>query len=252
QRRGQSILFSVPTAEQRVGDFSKTLDAAGNLVPIYDATTTRPDSGGANVRDAFPGNLIPRNRLDPAAAKLANIIMAPPNVVGNRFTNINNFATNASQVADSDQFNTRIDYNVSDKQKVFGRYSWWDSGTPALDPYRNGTFFQTAPDFRTTNQWMAEDIYTFSPTFVVDARYSLIKFDYDRIPPTLGTDLAALGFPASLQNQIPASFRHLPNFTIQGMNALSGGGPITQAERTHQISANATKITSRHTLKVGT
>jgi hypothetical protein len=99
---------------------------------------------------------------------------------------------------------------------------------------------------------MVEDVYTLSPTFVVDARYSLIKFDYDRVPPTLGTDLTALGFPASMQSQIPAGFRHLPNFTIQGMNALSGGGPITQAEKTHQISANATRINGRHTLKFGT
>src|SRR5207245_2483655 len=84
QRKGQSILFTVPTAEQRARDFSKTLDAAGNLAPIYDATTTRTDAAGANVRDAFPGNIIPRNRVDPAAAKLANIIMAPHNVAGNR------------------------------------------------------------------------------------------------------------------------------------------------------------------------
>jgi hypothetical protein len=48
--------------------------------------------------------------------------MAPPNVPGARFTNINNFATNASLAPDSDQFNTRIDYNLSDKQKLFGRY----------------------------------------------------------------------------------------------------------------------------------
>jgi hypothetical protein len=253
QRKGQSILFTVPTADQRAGDFSKTLDAAGNLVPIYDAATTRTDPAtNGNVRDAFPANMIPKNRLDPAAAKLANLIMAPSNLPGNRFTGINNFATNASQSADSDQFNTRIDYYINAKQKIFGRYSWWDSGTPAMDPYRNGTIYSIYPDYRTTNQWMVEHIYTLSPRFVIDSRYTLIKFDYNRIPQSLGIDLTTLGFPASLENQIPANFRHIPNFTIQGVNALSGGGPITQQERTHQISANATRISGRHTIKFGT
>lgn len=57
---------------------------------------------------------------------------------------------------------------------------------------------------------------------------------------------------ANLQQQIPEKFRHLRNFTIQGMNALPGGGPIQQNEQTHQISGNATKVTGRHILKVGT
>lgn len=254
QRKGQSVLYSVPTAEQRAGDFSKTLDAAGNLVPIYDATTTRVDPAtNLNVRDQFPGNVIPKGRLDPAAAKLANILMAAPNVPGARFTNINNFAANASVAPDSDQFNTRVDYNMSGKQRIFGRYSWWDSGTPAMDPYHNGTFtLQINPDFRKTNQWMVEDVYTVSPTFVVDVRYSLIKFDYNRVPPTLGVDLTTFGFSSAFNSQIPPGFRHIPNFTIQGMNALSGGGPIAQNEKTHQLSANATRIHGRHTLKFGT
>src|SRR5260370_5146804 len=99
---------------------------------------------------------------------------------------------------------------------------------------------------------MVEDVIPIALSFVVDARYSLIKFDYERVPQTTGIDLTTLGFPSALETQIPANFRHLPNFTIQGMNALSGGGPISQNEKTHQIGANATKITGRHTLKFGT
>src|SRR6185436_17590259 len=106
--------------------------AARNLIPVFDATTTRLDAAtGRNIRDQFPGNIIPRDRLDPAAAKLAPILMGAPNIAGAPFTNINNFATNASQAADSDQFSARADYALGSKHKVFGRYTWWDSGTPA-------------------------------------------------------------------------------------------------------------------------
>lgn len=178
--------------------------------------------------------------------------MAPPNVQGAPLTNINNFATNAAQTANSDQFNTRVDFNRSVKQRIFGRYTYWDSGTPAVDPYGNGTIYFLYPDFRTTHQVLVEAVHAFSPSTVLDARYSFIKFDYSRVPQTSGVDLTTYGFPASMQQQIPAGFRHLPNFTIQGFNALPGGGPIGQNETTNQVNANLTKIAGRHTVKFGT
>ncbi|MFN7938505.1 MAG: carboxypeptidase regulatory-like domain-containing protein [Bryobacteraceae bacterium] len=253
QRKGQSVLFTVPTAEQRNGDFSQTRTAAGAVIPVYDATTTRLDAAtNANIRDAFPGNVIPRSRIDGAAGKLSNLLMSSPNVAGSAFTNINNFATNASQAANSDQFNARVDFNRSSSHRLFGRYTYWDSGTPAIDPYNNGTIYQLYPDFRTTHQGVLESVHTFSPTTVLDVRYSFIKFDYERIPKTKGIDLTTLGFPTSMQQQIPDGFRHLPNFSIQGFNTLPGGGPIRQNETTNQVSANLTKIAGRHTVKFGT
>jgi hypothetical protein len=81
---------------------------------------------------------------------------------------------------------------------------------------------------------------------VAVVRYSVIKFDYSRVPPTQGIDPTTLGFAPSVRRQIPASFRHLPSFTIQGMNALPGGGPIGQNEQTHQISGSGTKVSGRH------
>ena len=60
-----------PTALQRTGDFSDLLDTSGRLVPIYDPATTRPNPNGTGfIRDVFPGNVIPANRLDPVALKI--------------------------------------------------------------------------------------------------------------------------------------------------------------------------------------
>ena len=56
QRQGTPIDFvsTVPTALQRQGDFSQTLDSTGRNVTIYDPTTTRPDPNN-------PGQLPPRS-----------------------------------------------------------------------------------------------------------------------------------------------------------------------------------------------
>src|SRR3954447_15012851 len=62
-RQGSPIQFldTVPTAEQRRGDFSQTLDRNGALTLVYDPLTTRADPArpGNYLRDAFPGNRVP-------------------------------------------------------------------------------------------------------------------------------------------------------------------------------------------------
>ena len=53
---------TVPTAATRTGDFSDYRDRNGNLIPIYDPSTTRVDAQGRIVRDQFPNNIIPQER----------------------------------------------------------------------------------------------------------------------------------------------------------------------------------------------
>ncbi len=54
QGSATTLTTTVPTAAQRTGDFSHTLNAAGQLVTIYDPTTTAPQGTGY-VRQPFPG-----------------------------------------------------------------------------------------------------------------------------------------------------------------------------------------------------
>src|SRR4029077_17074 len=69
QRSTRNNVLTVPTALERIGDFSQTRNAAGQLVTIYDPLTTRT-AGGAIVRDPFPGNVIPLDRLSPVARSM--------------------------------------------------------------------------------------------------------------------------------------------------------------------------------------
>ena len=57
-------LAGVPSDLEREGDFSQTLIDAGIPAKIFDPLTARA-TGGRVVRDAFPGNRIPANRIDP-------------------------------------------------------------------------------------------------------------------------------------------------------------------------------------------
>ncbi|MEP7342242.1 MAG: TonB-dependent receptor, partial [Acidobacteriota bacterium] len=79
---------TVPTALERSGNFSNTRDGNGNLLVIYDPATTRANPNGSGfVRDPFPGNIIPQNRIDPLSKRLLEYLPLPNVAPNNAFTN---------------------------------------------------------------------------------------------------------------------------------------------------------------------
>jgi hypothetical protein len=84
QTSGVSEL-TIPTTEMIDGDFSNWRLANGTLIPIYDPTTTRSDGQGGFIRDPFPGNIIPANRLSPLSRRIASYFPDPnrPGVLRN-------------------------------------------------------------------------------------------------------------------------------------------------------------------------
>jgi len=70
--------FTVPTALERQGDFSRTTTASGQLITIYDPQSASTVNGVV-TRAAFPNNVIPANRLDPVALVLAKYYPLPNN-----------------------------------------------------------------------------------------------------------------------------------------------------------------------------
>jgi hypothetical protein len=256
-RQGYPFLVAVPTAQQRAGDFSNTRNASGALIPIYDPLTTcgqlgNPACSGAVTRSPFPGNIIPANRLDPAA-KIMATFWGQPNTQGLPFTNLNNFSTNAGAGGNNDQVNARVDHNLSDRQRLFGRYSYWTNLSLAQDPYGTHVYPDRGPETWVVNSAVVGDTYTLSPTTVLDLRVAFLRFVYDRVPATLGTDLTTYGLPAALNGQV--SFQVIPTPVVQGFSDIwSSQGPgsvIHQTNDSYSLYPLMTKIVQAHTLKFG-
>jgi hypothetical protein len=263
QRQGQSFLFSVPTDAMRAGDFSNLRDGNGSLIPIHDPLTVcgrlgNPacpvDSSGRELitRTPFPNNVIPANRIDPTA-KILTSLWAPANTPGEQFTHVNNFATNASIGGDNDQYNARIDQSVSEKQRIFGRYTYWSNLSLPIDPYRTQTYIDRGPETFHTHQFVVADTYTFTPTTIGDFRVAFLRFVYDRTPESLGVDLTTFGWPASLNNQV--AFRHIPTPCVQGFTDVfctnGTGSTIVARNDSYSVAPSLTKIAGRHTVKFG-
>jgi hypothetical protein len=119
---GQLRSGTVPTNNERIGDFSQ---AAGALVH-----TTYPTiyQNGAPV----PGNIIPSSSISPVASAIM-ALFPQPTVAG---ADLNNFFRNADLTDNTDRFSTRVDWQASDKDSVFTRYTWStrDRNSPGLFP----------------------------------------------------------------------------------------------------------------------
>jgi hypothetical protein len=197
-----SAVGTVPTAAQRNGDFSSTYDSAGDMIPIYDPFTTKPDPNkpGQYIRTQFTGNKIPSNEIDPVATALLAYLPLP-NQTGNPNTGTNNYVSNYSAPIDENSFSLRIDHALTSTQQVFGRYSIND--TTQARPY----VFGTSPNFKISNPTLGNDFlraqqatidYTnaLRPNMVLDLNSSYIRFIIERTPDGLNFNYANVDLPS--------------------------------------------------------
>lgn len=262
-RQGQSYVYSVPTDAMRAGNFADYRNASGAMIPVYDPLTTCGRLGnaacatGANGAETisrlpFPGNVVPNNRIDPAARVMTNL-WGRATGPGLPFTAVNNFTTNASVGGDNDQVNFRGDHTFSDKQRGFARYTRWTNLNLPIDPYGTKTCVDRCTETMTTHQAVLGDTISVTPTMFLDLRLSFTRFIYDRTSLTAGYDLGQLGWPASLNNSVAVRVSPIPLVTgYNGVFSTNGtGSTIVARNDIYSLSPNVTKIWGKHTIKFG-
>ena len=251
-RQGNSVLRTVPSLDLREGNFANWRGANGNVIPIYDPLTTCGTNGNGAcgngqtvLRQQFPGNIIPPSRIDPVAKSLRSI-WALPNLPGQALTNINNFARNSSGGGSSDQINVRVDQNLSNRQRLFGRYTRWTNFQLPNDVFLTNT--GTNVNFG-TQQAVIADTYTFTPNLIGDIRFAAFRFRFASVPQSTGVDLSSFGLPASLNSQVTS--RHVPYACVQNFSSFCQAVTSETANNTYALAPSLTWIRGRHTLRAG-
>jgi hypothetical protein len=244
--------FTVPTADEVQGDFSRllSLNNSSKNYTLYDPNTAVLN-GSTITRTAFPGNKIPSNRLNPIATKFLSTYMPAPNTQG-IYDDTNNFLSPENTVDKYHSFSGRTDVNISNKNKltITGRQSNWCQTGPS-DIVLNLAYAQH-PICRDLWGGMIDDVHTFSPSFVGDLRLGFNRYDQYSFQPSLGFDPAQLGFPS----YIAANSTHLmmPLFTFAdgyAGNAAPSSNYINQPYATYQVFNSYTKIVGTHSIKFG-
>ncbi|NYF51780.1 TonB-dependent receptor [Tunturiibacter gelidoferens] len=256
-------------------------DNVGRKIPfgtILDPATTRavtagtvdpisgfPVSKSGYVRDPFgscgPGtpsfspaacnlNQIPGSRLDPNAIGLLNLYPSP---TGSGIAS--NFVTSPKLYEHRNAFDVRGDYNPTQKEQIFVRFSYVDDPQFIPGPFggiADGGSFQQGLQTAKSDQAVAAWTHVFTPDIVNVGRVGFNHLHTTRFGPEGSTT----GLPAKYGIQgVPQSSENggLPAIVIGGLQTLGSNDflPSDEVSQTLQITDDFTKIYGKHSFKMG-
>ncbi len=244
--------MTIPTALERSGDFSKSFNADGTPVKIYDPFSTRKvtaaDGSTYYTRDIFPDAKIPESMMDKVGKNFANLYPNPTRIgVGNAL--VDNFFAQAAQRTTNDKVEGRVDWASGDKNRIFGRWS-----QRLRQKWNPGCYFCNGSDslYSTDNPgWHStiSDTFTPSPTLVINALVGLSRWQEGQQPIGYGiANPASVGLdPALFQVQT------LPWVDVGGYASFDNNsyGLRRLVRYAHTAEVNVTKELSKHSLKFG-
>lgn len=252
QKSPTSQTATFPTDPQRDGDFSRTFQSNGTLISMFDPFDTFTNAAGQLERRPFPGNIIPKSRMDPVALK-ALAFFPRGNQVTNAVTNNNNWFAQGVNRSTSKQMDFKGDHNINDKMRLTGRYSHApNNGNPAnLFGEGNPAFtFNDGPTGTKTHSVVTEFTRTENATTVWTARYGLIYSNFYRNA-MAPFDLTTLGFPEYMKQN--ANYLVFPTIGPEGYTDIGTEGWVImdRQEGVHQFSGSLSKFLGAHTIKMG-
>jgi hypothetical protein len=227
----ESTAFAtVPTAAMREGNFSEITAAIRN-----------PFTG-----QPFPGNVIPRSMLSPAALALLQYYPAPtqPGIASN-------LRATRTVVDDGDQLLLRGDQNLSDKVRLSVRYNWFDTYLSNLEAVPVSGITQP----RVNKNTLVSYTHTLTPTLYNDFRIGYHRIDFDTLNyfsindlPRAGTEIGIPGFDGDTRFTNPG----IPTVTIGGFNGIgTSGANWFQFDTTFQMSNVLAYSRGSHNLRAG-
>lgn len=238
ERLGGGFQEFVPSAAQRAGDMT-----------------------------AFGGKQLAPGDISPVATKLLAMIPLPN--VGT-----NTFLGTGSVKFDSDQYDARVDYNLNENNRLFFRYDLFKDtiNSPAIFGLAGGPSISSlyGPGNSTGQNHNGAVNYNhvFSPTLLLNLRYSYFRYQVDVLPVDYGTTTASdvgipginLGDPNSsgLSNFIfngsklsGTTIAGFPSSGFQFGTTIGTNAPLHELEQLHQLSPNITKEFGKHEFKFG-
>jgi hypothetical protein len=270
-RQGVPISAVVPTAKQRVGDFSENCSAGFDSSGI--CANSSQQINIANAIGGAPAGPVPFNRLDlptyagaldPIALKIAALYPLPT-ASG---VNVNNYASSPTRPQDASTFDVRVDHRFSDATNFFSRYSFNDvttiqpTGFPSVGDVNPGGRFIGYSDFSGSNASRAQNIqlnlvHIFRPTLLMELKAGFGRTAIQSRAVNDGKNSAtALGFPCNAVSCVNIGDDQtfgLPHLVIQGFQELGDVTfvPLLQFDNTFQYTGSVTWTRGAHNVKFG-
>ena len=240
---------TVPTDAERAGDFSQILSADGTT--LYDPYSAKV-SGSTITRTAFPGNKIPQ--VAPYVNGVSQSLMKyfpEPNVPPAKADGLNNFTVAPNTPDNFSNELGRIDYNMNDRSRVF-----FDIRHTAYSQTKNNYFDNVSTGstlFRTNWGSSLDEVYTLSPSKILDVRVNFTRLNEFHDLPGTGFDPTSLGFPSYVKANSPYLQFPVVSFASSSFQKLgnTGTGADRLPSQSYQAFPTLIVIKGDHSLKFG-
>ena len=225
-----SPIISVPTAQMRQGNFSEISTAIRN-----------PFTG-----QPFPGNIIPQSMISPTAEQYLDYYPLP-----NRAGTASNYQGEAFNKDDVNQLLLRVDQNVNNNIRLYGRYNWHDS----YDLNGSSIEIQSITQPRVNKNSLFSYTHTIGSNLHNDFRIGYHRIDFDTLNYFWVNDLpgagAALGIPG-FDGDVKYGNLGIPSVSISAFSGLgSGGTNWHQFDTTFQLSNVLAYTRGTHNIRAG-
>ncbi|MGB2625967.1 MAG: carboxypeptidase regulatory-like domain-containing protein [Candidatus Acidiferrum sp.] len=251
--------ITVYTPAEMQGDFSALLNQATPVQLFNPCQGTTGQNGtpcvAAAVRQPFAGNQIPLSMISPVAAALFASPLYPKAINGNL---VNNAQQLTGSSLNSNQGDIKIDYKISDKDQVSGRFT----RSMQSDPNTNsqpllGNSQVTAPIWSTVGDWTR----AISPNLVNDMRFGWNHVVLNT-GPSWDPSVGQFGQSIGIANSNPAGVAGLlllgfgggtPTSPGTGVLTNMGNSMVVQNfnSQVYQYNDSVTWTRGRHTLRFG-
>jgi hypothetical protein len=244
-----SNTFTVPTSAERTGDFS------ADSFTIYNPMV--PDNPDG-TRQPFANNIIPNP--NPIAlkflAEMPKCNMPNPTTCDSATDGaVNNLYVPGVDPSTAQKFDIRMDFEQSEKQHIFGRFSFDRLSSSLVNAFNNMWDPFYAQNITNGRNILLADDYAFNANTVLQLRYSFTRHYEDQggDPRQNGFDITTLGFPASLAAE--ENYKTLPYVIFNDVGGGVGGtanyNTFIYASENSDISASMTRVQGKHEISTG-
>jgi hypothetical protein len=283
----ETTVYTLPTTAERTGNFSALLGAQVGTDylgrPIYageiynpfssrqvvcggtDPVTGNPVTCSAGVaagtteylRDPISGNpvtgtgvtnIIPAALMDTITSKIAAANYWP--TAGNGL--VNNYTATASAPEHSNEYSGRLDYNLDDNNRIYGRWSQ-KFQTKTNTPDFFGSSNPGGPGLVNPNNRYSSNLginHIFDPTFTMNFNFGVNRHVEGGIGQGFGFPASTLGLPSFIDSIAPA-FPQITEQGYAGLGANGGNNNYITPQTFWTSSVDFTKLRGKHSLSFG-
>lgn len=236
-RPPQVVNYNVPSVKMRQGDFSELL-ALARPIQIRDPLSGQP----------FAGNSIPRPRLYSGSVAWQDRFFPAPNF-GPPESFSSNFRSSFQNLRPSNRLDSRVDYYLSPKNTLWGRFSYFWNFPVQLDVVNASGQPQFGFARRSGTQFAFSESWTISPRLINELKLGYSQNHNNNHGSLDGRELVDLLGIQGLPSFPPTFFR--PDVRITGFYSLGAGNAADQVEETFQVIDQLSWMRGRHSLKMG-